>query len=70
MEHRHVPTLTFLPIVSGWPGSTCRMQPSWSCEFSPIVITSLSPRTTQLNQMLALFSSTTEPITIALSAIQ
>jgi hypothetical protein len=35
-----------------------------------MVITSLSPRSTTLNQMLTLFSSTTLPITVALGAIQ
>jgi hypothetical protein len=37
--------------------------------FSPIVITSLSPRSTALNQTLAFFSSTTEPIRTAVGAM-
>jgi hypothetical protein len=34
-----------------------------------MVMTSLSPRTTVLNQMLAFCLSTTEPMTVALSAM-
>src|SRR5467141_1202189 len=63
------PTETFFPRVSGTPGSTCRTAASWMLVRSPMVMMSLSPRTTALNQMLVWLCMTTVPITVALCAM-
>ncbi len=64
------PIVTFAPMVSGKPGSVCSTQASWTFEFSPTVINSLSPRSTAPHQTDAFFSSLTLPITAAVGAIQ
>ena len=58
------------PITIGNPGSVCSVALSWICERSPSSIHSLSPRSTEPNQMLASVFSRTRPITVAVSAIQ
>ena len=59
------PTVTFSPIVIGKPASTCSTAPSWTLLPAPIVIRSLSPRTTALNQTLTSSASVTSPMTAA-----
>ena len=56
------PTVQPAPIVTGWPGSTWITELSWTLEFSPTVIQSWSPRSTQPHQTLAPLSSRTRPI--------
>src|SRR5712692_7606493 len=63
------PTETFLPRVRGMPGSACRTAASWMLVRSPMVMMSLSPRTTDLNQTLAWLCRITVPTTVALCAM-
>src|SRR5205809_6034718 len=69
VQHRLVATETFFPSVSGMPGSACRTAASWMLVRSPMVMMSLSPRTTALNQTLAWLCRTTVPITAAMCAM-
>ncbi len=64
------PTVQLAPTVTGWPGSVWITELSWMLEFSPMMIQSLSPRSTAPHQMLAPFISRTLPISTALGAIQ
>ncbi len=59
------PMQTSRASVSGKPGSTCSTEPSWTLTRSPMVMRSLSPRMTTLNQTLAWCSRTTDPMTFA-----
>ena len=64
------PTVTSRPMVSGEPASVCSTLRSWTLEFSPTVIGSLSPRSTAPNQTLAPGFRITLPRTVAPGAIQ
>jgi len=64
------PMTQLLPTFSGKPGSVCRTQFSCTLVPSPTSIGSLSPRSTEPNQMLASRPSLTVPITAALSAMK
>src|ERR1700712_2045158 len=64
------PMVTFLPMVSGEPMSVCITVPSWTLLFSPMSISSLSPRNTAPTQTLALACSLILPMRVAVGAIQ
>src|SRR6185503_12972366 len=63
------PMVTFAPSTSGLPGSACSTEPSCTLVHSPMVISSLSPRMTTLNQTFAWRPRTTEPMTAAVGAM-
>src|SRR3989338_6677228 len=64
------PMVTPVPILSGKPISVCITVPSCTLLFSPIWISSLSPRSTALNHTLAPGSSLTLPTRVAFGATQ
>src|SRR3546814_357276 len=64
------PMVTPVPMVSGKPMSVCITVPSCTLLFLPIRISSLSPRSTALNQTLAPSSRRTLPTSVALGATQ
>src|SRR5215210_1341309 len=59
------PIATRAPMVHGRPGSTCTIVPSCTLLSSPIVIASLSPRSTAVGHTLARAPSVTLPMTCA-----
>ena len=62
------PTVTQLPTAAGEPSMVWTIEPSWMFEFDPIRIGSMSPRRTDVNQMLEFSPISTSPIMSALSA--
>ena len=64
------PMVQSSPISSGNPRSVCITQPSCTFERAPIVIHSLSPRSTEPNHTLASSSRRTRPMIVASGAIQ
>jgi len=64
------PTVQPAPRLIGKPGSACSSDPSWMLAPSPISIQSLSPRSTQPNQMPTSTPSLMRPITDASGATQ
>ena len=55
-------------MVMGRPVSVWSTEPSWMLVRAPMVITSVSPRITALNQTLASSPRTTEPMRVAFGA--
>mmetsp|Transcript_132614 Transcript_132614/g.412346 ORF Transcript_132614/g.412346 Transcript_132614/m.412346 type:complete len:208 (+) Transcript_132614:155-778(+) len=68
-RHTWWPTRTWSPMVMGLPGSQCKTELSWMSVPSPIVMSSLSPRTVQLNHTEESRSILTVPMTVAPGAI-
>ena len=60
--------MTSSPTTQGEPGSVCSTAPSWMLVRAPIVMGSLSPRSTAANHTLDCSPTATRPITAALSA--
>ena len=64
------PMVTPCPTVSGQPRSVCSTLPSCTLLLRPMVMRSVSPRSTAPYQTLAFSASVTRPITWALPATQ